>query len=169
MLVNMLIGIGGVIALFLVVAATRPAAYRVQRSLEVTAPPERVFAVLNDLRQFSNAFVLFGAPLEKRDPQVQKTFEGQSFAWSGKEAGKGRLTITESVPGQKVVYALEFLEPMASKATVTIALTGTQLTWTMDGTHNFVGKAASVVMSFDKLLGADIEKSLVGLKALTTG
>jgi hypothetical protein len=76
--------------------------------------------------------VLFGSPWEKLDPNMQKTFEGpaagvgQSYAWNGnKKVGKGKMTIEESVPGQKVGMKLEFVEPMESTATCALTLAGT--------------------------------------------
>ncbi|MFT3837398.1 MAG: SRPBCC family protein [Myxococcaceae bacterium] len=164
-MVTGLLVVAAVIALFLVVAAVRPSAYRVERTLEI-APPERVFPLLSDVRLFSKVFVLFGAPLEKRDPQLQQTFEGQSFAWSGKEAGKGKLTIAETVPNQKVVVQLEFIEPMASKATLVLTLAGSSVTWAMEGHHNFIGRAAGVFMNLENMLAKDIEKSLEELKGV---
>jgi carbon monoxide dehydrogenase subunit G len=171
-----LIGIAGVLLLFVAVVATRRSAYHVERTLAVAAPTDRVFGVLNDLRQFAGVFVLFGAPLETRDPNMQKTFEGpaagagQSFAWSGKEAGKGKMTIEESVPGQKVGIKLEFVKPMASTATCALAVAGTPtgslVTWSMDGNHNFIGKTVGMFMNMDNMLGKDIEKGLAQLKTV---
>jgi hypothetical protein len=179
MLVKILIGVAGVLVLFAAVAPTRPSAYHVERKLEVAAPADLVFGVLNDLHQFAGVLVLFGSPLETRDPNMQKTFEGpaagvgQSFAWSGKEAGKGKMTIEESVPGQKVGMKLEFVKPMASTATCVLTLSGTPtgsfVTWSMDGNHNFIGKAFGMFMDMDNMLGTDIEKGLAQLKTVAEG
>jgi hypothetical protein len=179
MLGKILIGIAGVLVLFVAVVATRPSAYHVERKLEVAAPAALVFGVLNDLHQFAGVLVLFGSPLEKSDPNMQKTFEGpaagvgQSYAWSGKEAGKGKMTIEESVPGQKVGIKLEFVEPMESRAAVALTLAGTPtgslVTWSMDGNHNFIGKAFGMFMDMDNMLGADIEKGLAQLKTVAEG
>jgi hypothetical protein len=176
MLIRILIGVVGVLVLFVAVVATRPSAYHVERKLEVAAPADLVFGVLNDLHQFAGLLVLFGSPLEKGDPNMQKTFEGpaagvgQSFAWSGKEAGKGKMTIEESVRGQKVGVKLEFVKPMASTATCALTIAGTPtgsfVTWSMDGNHNFIGKAVGMFMDMDKMLGADIEKGLILLKTV---
>src|SRR4051812_47186839 len=123
MLGNVLFGVAGVLVVFAAVVATRPSAYRVERTLAVAAPAERVFGVLNDLHRFAGVLVFFGSTFEKHDPNLTRTFEGppagvgQSFAWKGKGVGKGRLTIEESVPGQKVGMKLEFTEPMQSTAT----------------------------------------------------
>ena len=152
MLVKILIGVVGVVVLFLAVVATRPSAYHVERKLEIPAPPDLVFGVLNDLHQFAGVFVLFGSPLEQQDPNMQKTFEGpaagggQSYAWKGnKDVGRGKMTIQESVPGQKVGLQLEFMEPMKSTSTCALTLAGTPtgsvVMWSMDGNHIFIGKA----------------------------
>jgi carbon monoxide dehydrogenase subunit G len=180
MLVKILIGVAGVLVLFVAVAATRPSTYHVERKLEVAAPADLVFGVLNDLHQFAGVFVLFGSSLEKQDPNMQKTFEGpaagvgQSLAWSGnKEVGKGKMTIEESVPGQKVGIKLEFVKPMASTATCALTLAGTPagsfVTWSMDGNHNFIGKAFGMFMDMDNMLGTDIEKGLAQLKTVAEG
>lgn len=174
MLRKVLLGVAGVLALFVAVVAARPAAYHVERKLEVAAPADLVFGVLNDLHQFAGVLVLFGSPWEKLDPNMQKTFEGpatgvgQSYAWNGKEVGKGRMTIEESVPGQKVGIQLEFVEPMKSTATFGLTLVGSQtgssVTLSMDGKHNFLGKAIGMFMDMDSALGTDIEKGLALLK-----
>ena len=179
MLLKILIGVAVALILFVAVVATRPAAYHVERKLEVAAPAELVFGVLNDLHQFAGALVLFGSPFEKLDPNMQKAFEGpaagigQSYSWSGKKVGKGKMTIEESVPGQKVGMKLEFVEPMESTATCALTLAGTPtgsvVTWSMDGNHNFIGKAAGLFMDMDNMLGADIEKGLAQLKTVVEG
>jgi hypothetical protein len=177
MLVKILIGVASVLALFVAVVATRPSAYRVERKLEVVAPGDRVFGVLNDLHQFAGVLVFFGSPFEKRAPMMQKTFEGpsagvgQSFAWSGNsDVGQGKMTIEESVPSQKVSMKLEFVKPMASTATYAITLAGTPtgslVTWSMEGNHNFIGKAFGMFMDMDKMIGSDIEKGLTQLKTV---
>ncbi|PTL74923.1 SRPBCC family protein [Vitiosangium sp. GDMCC 1.1324] len=179
MLGHILIGVAGVLVLFVTVVATRQSAYHVERKLAVAAPPELVFGVLNDLHQFAGVLVLFGSPWEKLDPNMQKTFEGpaagvgQSYSWSGKEVGKGKMTIEESVPGQKVGMKLEFVAPMESTATCALTLAGTPtgsfVTWSMDGNHNFIGKAFGMFMNMDNMLGTDIEKGLAQLKTVAEG
>jgi hypothetical protein len=179
MLVNILISVVGVLVIFVAVVATRPSAYHVERKLAVAAPADLVFGVLNDLHQFAGVLVLFGSPLEKLNPNMEKTFAGpaagvgQSYAWSGKDVGKGKMTIEESVPGQKVGMKLEFVKPMASTSicalTVADTPTGSFVTWSMDGNHNFIGKAFGMFMDMDKMLGTDIEKGLAQLKTVAEG
>jgi hypothetical protein len=180
MLEKILIGVAGVLILFVVVVATRPSAYHVERRLEVAAPADLVFGVLNDLHEFAGVFVLFGSPWETLDPKMQKTFGGpaagvgQWCAWSGnRHAGKGTMTIEKSVPGQKVGIKLEFVAPMKSMATLALTLAGTPtgsfVTWSMEGNHNFIGKAFGIFFNMDNMLGADIEKGLAQLKTVAEG
>lgn len=177
MLVKILIAVAVVLVLFVLVVATRPSGYRVERKLEIAAPADVVFGVLNDLHRFTAVLVLFGSPWEKIDPAMQQSFEGpasgvgQSYAWnSRKELGRGKLSIEESVPGQKVGMKLEFLAPMKSTSTCVLALAGTPtgslVTWSMEGKHNFIGKAFGMFMDMDKMLGSDIEKGLAQLKTV---
>ncbi len=176
MLGKILIGAVAVLVVFVVVVARRPSAYHVERKLAVAAPSGLVFGVLNDLHQFARVLVLFGSPWEKLDPNLQKSFEGpaagvgQSYSWSGKDVGTGKMTIEESVPGQKVRMKLQFVKPMESTATCALTLadtpTGSFVTWSMDGNHNFMGKAFGMFMNMDNMLGADIEKGLAQLKTV---
>jgi hypothetical protein len=176
MLAKILLGVASVLIVFLAVVATRPPAYHVERKLTVAAPVDLVFAVLNDLHRFARVLVLFGSPFED---SVQTTFEGpaagvgQSCSWTGKGAGKGKIAIQESAPGEKVAMKLEFVAPMASTATCAFALaatpTGSVVTWSMEGNHNFVGKAFGVLMNMDRMLGVDIEKGLARLKTAAEG
>ena len=95
---------------------------------------------------------------------------GATYAWEGnKEVGKGKMTITDSRPGEKVAEKLEFIEPFQSQAGVTFTLaaespTTTKVTWAMDGKHNFISKAFSVIKPMDGMIGKDFEDGLANLK-----
>lgn len=177
MIGKVLVGILGMLALLVVAVATRPSAYHVERGIEVAAPAELVFEELNDLRRFAGVLVLFGTPWEEIDPAMETVFEGpaagvgQSYAWnSGKDAGTGRMSIVESVPGQRVDVMLAFEKPMKSTATFELTLasmpTGARVSWSMSGTHNFAGKAFGIFMDMDDMLGADIDAGLARLKSV---
>ena len=44
------------VAAVLIFAATRPDTFRVQRSTSIKAPPEKIFALINDLHSFNRAY-----------------------------------------------------------------------------------------------------------------
>lgn len=164
--------VAAVLLVLIAVVALRPAAYHVERKRAIAAPAEAAFEVLNDLRRFAGVLVLFKEPWDQ--PGMEKTFAGpsqgvgQSCSWSGKKAGKGTMAIEESVAGRKVRIAFNFIEPMASKASYALAVeaapSGALATWSISGNHNFLGKAVSLFMDFDKMLGADLEKGIARLE-----
>jgi hypothetical protein len=173
MLKKVLLVLAVLVAGLLVVVARRPDAYHVERSLEIDAPAAVIFPSVGDLRAFGE-----WSPWEKRDPAMKKTFSaatsgvGASYAWEGnKEVGKGKMTIVESRSPEHVADRLEFLEPFASVADTAIDLKPsgdkTRVTWSMDGKNNFVGKAFSLVMNMDKMIGKDFEDGLASLKRVT--
>jgi hypothetical protein len=166
----------GIAVLFLALAAlgfvaTRPAGFRIERSAVVGAPPEVVFALIDDFRQWGR-----WSPWEKVDPGMQRTFAGPaagpgaSYAWAGnREIGSGRMTILESRPGERVSIRLEFFEPFAAtneaRFELAAAGAGTRVTWSMEGRNGFVGKAISLVMDMDAMVGTQFERGLADLDA----
>jgi uncharacterized protein YndB with AHSA1/START domain len=78
------------------------------------------------------------------------------------------MTITESVPGERIVLQLEFVKPFEGSSTTEFTFRpedgGTHVTWTMSGTNNFVSKAVSLFMDCDKIVGAQFEQGLDNIK-----
>jgi uncharacterized protein YndB with AHSA1/START domain len=151
------------------IAFTRPATYLVQRSVGIAAPPDQVFHAVADFRRWER-----WSPWTRLDPGQKTTVVGEGlgavYTWSGDDkVGAGRMTIVELAPGSKVGIKLEFLRPWASVNETAFLVvpdgTGARLTWLMKGTHGFVGRAMSIVLDMDKVLGPDFEKGLAALKA----
>lgn len=65
MLRKIAIAIVVLLAAFVVFAATRPDTFRVERAASIKAPPEKIFAILNDFRQWGA-----WSPWEKKDPAI---------------------------------------------------------------------------------------------------
>jgi uncharacterized protein YndB with AHSA1/START domain len=169
------LGILVVLGALAIVIATRPGEFKVQRSTTIAAPAEVVFPFINDFHQWNK-----WSPWEKRDLNMKKTFEGAPsgtgavYSWAGNDqVGEGRMTLTESKPNERVVIKLEFIKPFAATNQTEVALSPaagtTGVTWTMSGTNNFVGKAFSLVMNMDKMVGGDFESGLAQLKQLSEG
>ena len=155
--------------------ATRPAEYRIERSRTVVAPPEAVHAHVNDFRKWTE-----WSPWEQKDPGLKRSYAGAPagtgavYAWSGnKEVGEGRMTITDSRPGQSVTIKLEFLKPFAATSIAQFDFVpsgpGTSITWSMSGRRGFEEKAFSAVADVDKLIGGEFEKGLAALDQATGG
>lgn len=165
------IGIGVAVFLLALVAfiASRPTDYRVERSATVSAPPDAVFGVINDLHQWG-----LWSPYDSRDPNMKKTYSGTeagpgaAYAWNGnKDVGEGKLTIVSSKPGELVTMNLEFTRPFACTNEVNFKIEpvagGSRVSWIMDGKNNFMSKTFGLFMNMDKMIGTDFEKGLGNL------
>ena len=171
MILKIVIAVVFVIVILVLVIATRPSAFRVERSITIAAPAENVFDRVNDLRAWSA-----WSAYEKKDPQMKRTFGdktagvGATYAWAGdKNVGEGRMTIERSERPSLIEIKLEFFKPFkgTNKATFAFAPAagGTKVTWAMDGRKNFITKGISLVMDMDKMIGTDFEAGLAALKA----
>ena len=149
--------------------ATRPDTYQVERSAEVGAPPDVVFALIDDLHQWPR-----WSPWEKLDPGMKKTYEGSPsgvgsiYSWAGNaQVGEGRITIVESKPAELVRVKLEYFKPFAGTSEARFELApsgaGTRVRWAVEGQNGFAAKAFSLVMDMDKMLGGFFERGLADL------
>jgi Polyketide cyclase / dehydrase and lipid transport len=161
---------GGLIVGFLLFVAIRlPDEFRIARSGFVNASPATVFAIINDLKAWDH-----WSPWEKLDPNMKKTYsgppagKGASHAWSGNsKAGEGRMTIVDCQANDYIEMQLEFIKPWVCTNQVRFDLkpdaAGTQVTWSMTGTNNFMAKLFGFLMNMDKMVGKDFEEGLANL------
>jgi hypothetical protein len=96
---------------------------------------------------------------------------GAMTSWAGNhEVGEGRMTITESRPGELVRIKLEFLKPFAATNMAEFSFTPqadrTAVTWSMTGQNNFLAKAVHLFLDVDKMVGSDFEQGLAAMKRL---
>lgn len=170
MLKKIAIGLGLVLLVFVVVVALQPGTFRIERSQRIEAPAYVVFNILNNFKRWSA-----WSPWEKLDPNMQKKHAGAEFgtgaiyAWTGNDqVGQGRMTITQSEPEKKIAIKLEFIKPWEATNTTLFTLVpdgkGVKVSWAMEGTNNFMAKAASLFMDMDELVGKDFERGLTALK-----
>ena len=80
------------IAAVLGLATTKPDTFRVQRATSIKAPPEKVFALINDFHNWGQ-----WSPWEKLDPALNRTYSGPAsgkgavYEWTGNsKVGAGR-------------------------------------------------------------------------------
>jgi uncharacterized protein YndB with AHSA1/START domain len=164
--------VAALVATLLIVASTRPGAFRVERAITIEAPPERIYGLLTDFRQWSA-----WSPYEKRDPAMRRTFEGAAsgpgavYAWAGnREVGEGRMEIVQSTPPSRLTIQLDFIEPFAAHNTAEFTLAptqgGTRVTWAMWGPSPFMSKLFGLFLDMDTMIGRDFEAGLANLKTL---
>ena len=167
-----LIALAVIIVVLPVVVALQPDEFRVSRSASMAAPPQIIFAQVDDLGKWEA-----WNPWQKVDPAMKLTFAGPpagpgaSYSWAGnKDVGEGRLTITESRPNDLVRIKLEFMKPFTATNTATFTFkpegNKTAVTWSMEGRNNFFAKAIHLCMNMDKMVGGQFEKGLADMKSV---
>ncbi len=162
--------IAAAIAGLLIYAATRPDSFRLERSISIKAPAEKVHALIDDFHNWPS-----WSPWENKDPAMKRTYSGTPkgkgtvYDWDGnKNVGLGRMEITDSAPA-KIVIRLDFLKPFEAHNTAefTLAQQGesTQVTWAMYGPSPFMSKLMGLFFNMEKMVGPDFEAGLVNLKS----
>lgn len=157
--------IGGLLAF----ASTRPDEMHIERTADVKAPALVVFNIINNLQRWSE-----WSPYDKFDPNMKKSFKGPQqgpgaiYEWNGNgNVGEGRLTITDSKPGEIVTMKLEFTRPFNCNNQVNFRLTptdkGTQVSWIMDGKNTLMSKVMGIFMDMDAMVGGDFVEGLKNL------
>jgi hypothetical protein len=158
------------VVVLVAVVATRPARFRVERSLVIEESPRVLFDVVADFRKWEH-----WSPWARLDPAMKTTFDGSpglvgsSYHWAGNDkVGEGRMTITEAHPPLQAKMRLEFLRPWRSTSETIFDLYaetgGTRIVWIMQGDLDFMGKSMSLFMDMDKAIGPDFERGLAALK-----
>jgi hypothetical protein len=160
--------IGGI----LVYAATRPDAFRIERSTRINTPPEKIFPLVNGFHQWEA-----WSPWEKIDPAVQRSYSGPDsgngavYAWQGnKDIGQGRMEIIRSTPPSSVVIQIDFIQPFEARNTIEFTLErqgdATKVTQAMYGPSPYLSKLMGLFCSMDKMVGQKFEEGLAGMKAI---
>lgn len=159
------------IAGVLVLAAMKPDTFRVERSASIKAPPEKVFPLINDFKQWGA-----WSPWEKKDPAMKRTLgpatsgKGARYAWDGnKDVGQGSMEIVESLPPRKVALRLDFVKPFEAHNTVEFRLEreggATNVQWAMQGPTPYFAKIIHLFVDMDRMVGSDFEAGLAAMKA----
>ncbi len=166
---KILLGFLGVIALFLVFVALRPADFRVERSATLPVGAPALFDRVNNHHKFNE-----WNPFLKLDPNVKNTYSGPesgvgaACSWDGNsDIGAGSATITDSKPNELIRMRMDWKRPMEGVATVEFTFKAegnkTTVTWAMYGKNNFMGKLVSLFMDCDKMVGPQFEQGLAAL------
>jgi uncharacterized protein YndB with AHSA1/START domain len=160
------------IAIVLILAATKPDTFSVQRGAAIKAPPEKIFSLINDFHRWGT-----WSPWESKDPAMQRTFSGAEsgtgavYAWDGnKNVGSGRMEILDALVPSKIVIKLDFFSPFEGHNTAEFTMLpqddATSVTWLMHGPSSLTSKVMQVFMNLDNMIGKDFEAGLVNLKNL---
>ncbi|NPT59489.1 SRPBCC family protein [Paraburkholderia elongata] len=171
MLKAILIAVVAAVGLLLIYAATRPDNFRIERSVRIKAPPERIYGLIDDLHQFNR-----WNPFLRKDPATQGTYsgtpsgKGARYAWQSEKVGVGQMEIVDTAAPSSVTLNLDFIKPFEAHNIAEFELKPeageTQVTWAMHGPAPFLSKLMQVFISMDRMVGKDFEDGLGNLKTL---
>lgn len=141
----------------------------VSRSISIASPPDRVFALVGDLRRFHEF-----SPEADLDPKIRYAFEGtesglgQTMVWRSDhpDVGSGTRTVSFYEPQSRV--ELLVVRGRRDRAAVDFALTptatGTDVTWSHMTSFKGIPARWSGLLA-ERRIGAELEQGLEKLKA----
>jgi effector-binding domain-containing protein/uncharacterized protein YndB with AHSA1/START domain len=163
------------VAIALIYGAILPNKATVTQSVSTKADPQRVFYLINDLKNWSA-----WSEWRKADPKAKYTYSEQTrgkgawMAWEGKEVGKGKLTVTAMVPNKKLEYTMEFMEPWTSVSNGFIELNNTdeQLTITWQDVVELPNLISRLFFKFgnvEEQIAQDFQKNMLNMAGMAEG
>ncbi len=171
MLRRILFGLVALVAILAGGAYLLPETVTISRSIETTAPPSKVYAIVSSFKRGNE-----WSPWAAKDPNMKQEFSGSEqgvgakFAWKSDnaEVGSGSQEIVVADPDKRVETNLEMDGMGRMKSTFVLEPlgTGTKIIW------NFVSAPATDPVGrwfglfLDGMVGPDFEKGLANLKAL---
>ena len=173
MLKKILIGLALLVIGIIAVALLKSPDFRVERSLVIAAPAEKLFPYFDNHKKFNE-----WNPWAKMDPDAKNTYTGPDSgvgavaSWDGKMVGKGSATITECKENERIVERMNWLAPMEGVSTVEFTFRPegdgkTKVTWAMYGKNEgLMAKVMSLFMSCEKMCGPEFEKGLADVAKL---
>jgi polyketide cyclase/dehydrase/lipid transport protein len=161
------------VVIVLILAATKPDTLHVQRAITVKAPPEKIFALINDFHRWGS-----WSPYETKDPAMKRSYSGAAsgkgavYGWDGNNnVGSGRMEILDSSAPTEILIKLDFFKPFEGHNTAEFTMLpqgdATHLTWAMHGPAPLMSRLMQVFINLDNMIGKDFEIGLANLKRLT--
>ncbi|MCA3556590.1 SRPBCC family protein [Aestuariivirga sp.] len=147
-----------------------PGEARVERAITIAAPPEKVYAIVADLRRWPE-----WSPWIETDPHTAFSFEGpaegvgQVMRWASGNpmVGSGTLRVTGATPDVRVATATDYTGFGTSTAIMDLVPddAGTRVTWVFQSAlPGVVDRWAG--LGIDRTVGAEYERALAKLKTL---
>jgi hypothetical protein len=170
MIKKIIAGVVLLLAAFAAFVAMQPSDFRISRSLVIAAPSDVIFEQINDPQKMAE-----WSPWKELDPNAKFTYSGAQAGvgavstWAGNaDMGEGSATIVESTPNEYVKTRLDFIKPMQATNMAEFRLKSqgeqTEVTWSMVGKNNFIGKAMGLLFNCEEMVGGMFEQGLMNLK-----
>lgn len=169
---KILIGIGALLAIFLIIGIFAKKEYVVERQVSINKPKQEVFAYVKSLKN-QDAYSYWA----QQEPQMKKSYIGTDgtpgfvSSWEGEKMGQGEQEIVKIDEGNRIDYALRFKKPMEDNATSYMITENagenqTIVKWGIEGKMGYPMNALQLFGFMDKMMGSQLESGLTNLKTL---
>ena len=149
------------------IAFALPRSHHVERDRIVEVPPERIWPLLADPREWKR-----WSPWNQKDPDMQITYSGPAsgagagWSWKSSSQGSGTVRFTQADPPKRLGYTIAFTN-MGSSATGEFRLEpvpeGTRIVWAFDSDAGNNPMMRWFGLLLDRMVGADFEAGLARL------
>ena len=169
-LLRIAVALALVVLLLVGVGFLLPSRYHVERSVEIGAPPAKIYALLADPREWKKWTIW-----NRRDPGMKMAYggppsgTGAKWSWVSQTEGSGAMEFTEARQDERIAYRLSFPEfGMESSGAVTLVPAGdkVRVTWTNEGDLGLNPMSRWFGLTLDRVVGADFSAGLANLKRL---
>jgi hypothetical protein len=136
--------------------ATRPAAFAIERTERVAAPPAVVYGRIASLRARDvwSPWVHLDAKRKLAHASPDRGAGARSER-EGSQVGRGPLALTAVAPPRAVEMRLDLLAPSGA---------GTRIARRMGGRDGFLGRPRPSIVDMDEAIGVPLEQGLVALR-----
>lgn len=159
--------LAALIGLVLLLGLIAPKTVTTEQSAVIDAPPEAVFAAVNNLKSWEH-----WSPWKESDPTMAVQMgdpsegEGAYYTWTSEDSGDGKMTIMESHPPRALTSKVEFDGMGYAMAPWTFEPVeqGTKVTWGLESSMPFPMNAMLLFMDMEEQVGEEYSKGLNNLK-----
>ena len=155
------------------IAYALPSHYRVARSIDIDAPPSKIYPLVAETRAWKQ-----WSAWNQRDPNMEIVYAGPpsgagaQWKWKSKHEGDGEMTFTAAEPDRRLDYSLYFPD-FDGRAAGVIAFeplspTTTRVTWSNEGELGNNPMMRWMGLAMNRMVGNDFAIGLANLKAVAT-
>lgn len=170
---RLLFAIVALVVVLVAIAFVLPSTYRVERSVDIDAPPSKIYPLVAETRAWQR-----WSAWNRRDPAMTIEYggpaagEGARWTWHSRSEGNGEMTFTSAEVDRRLGYRLVFPDyDTAATGAITfdaVSPTTTRVTWTNQGDLGNNPMMRWMGLAMDRLVGNDFAAGLANLKALAS-
>lgn len=147
-----------------------PAKFKIERSVTIAAPAEKIYPMISETRKWPTWTVW-----NERDPNMKIDYTGPAsgtgakWAWQSKSEGDGSMEFTSADASKGIGYKLVLADVgMISTGVLSMspAASGTKIIWTNEGEFGGNPFMRYFGLVMDRMVGKDYEAGLAKLKKL---